>query len=586
MKPSILYSLAFKLLVAGFSVIPSGAGKDSKAPAVEWIPRQVIPATEAELEAWEAELKPLLWGIVTGVVSKCIVIDADDATSRAILENKGLAPHIITPRGGAHFYFQHPDRHIKTCAGILPHIDVRADGGFVNTVGKSKLGEYKIMNLPAADNLFPFSKLPAEIVKAMTAPSELATKPAEPMIEGQRNSRLTSIAGAMRRQGTDQEAITNALLAINQTQCQPPLSDAEVRSIAKSTSRYSPRLIEIPKESSSRNGHRLDLKTLTSVKAETVRWLWEPYIPYGKLTLLEGDPGVGKSWLTLAIVTALSLGHGFPGQPVLAYGPSLIASAEDGLADTIKPRLSAMGANTNIIQAVNELFTLDDIGFDQLEYAICNSEPLPILLVVDPLVAYLSGDMDINKANQVRYAMARLAKIADHYGLAIIAVRHLTKGGSQKPIYRGLGSIDFVASARSVLLAGVDPNAPQSRGFVHIKSNLALMGGAIGYELRDGNFYWLEHTELTQEKILGSFIEEEASPILEAKNIIETTLCAGPVAALEMAKAIQASCIPDRALNKAKKELGLSIKQGTIYRDGQEGKKGGGEWFWKLPMED
>lgn len=238
-----------------------------------------------------------------------------------------------------------------------------------------------------------------------------------------------------------------------------------------------------------------------------------------------------------------------------------------------------MGANTKIIQAVDGLFTLDEAGFQWIEGAICNSNPLPLLLVIDPLVAYLSGDIDINKANQVRYSTARLGKLADKYGLAIIAVRHLTKGGSLKPIYRGLGSIDFVASARSVLLAGEDPDSPQNRGFVHIKSNLAPKGQAIGYELRDGNFYWLEHTELTQEKILGTSNEDESHPLNEAKELIQNALLPGPVTAKDIFSEAKAKCISERTLNRAKKELGVEA-----YRDGQTGKQGGGQWFWKLQL--
>lgn len=571
------YNIAFRLLVSGFSVIPAG---ENKAPSVPWVARQVTPAAEAELETWEAGLKPPLWGIVTGAVSGVVVVDADDAPSRAILENKGLEPHIITPRGGGHYYFKHPGKPIKTCVGLLPHLDIRADGGYCNVVGKSKLGEYKIIKLPAQDNLYPFSELPAEIVKAMTAPSELTTKPAEPMIEGQRNSRLTSIAGAMRRQGTDQEAITTALLAINEAQCQPPLPDTEVKAIAKSTSRYTPQPTPEPKEEAPDNGHRPELKTLVKVKAETVRWLWEPYIPLEKLTLIEGDPGVGKSWLTLAIMSAVSLGRGLPHLENTPHGPCLLASAEDGIADTIKPRLSAMGADTRIITAIDGLFTLDDAGFEWLEETIFNLEPLPVLFVIDPLVAYLSATLDLNKANQARYATARLAHIADKYSIAIIAVRHLTKGGSQKPIYRGLGSIDYVASARSVLLAGEDPDPPHERAFVHIKSNLAEKGRAVGYDLRDSNFYWLDETNLTPEILLGT-AESGSSPSGEAREFILTTLATGPKQASDIWEEAKARLISEATLKRAKSDIGI-----ITYREGAQGKKGGGQWVWKLPEGD
>ncbi len=319
------------------------------------------------------------------------------------------------------------------------------------------------------------------------------------------------------------------------------------------------------------------IRNLVDIEAQTVKWLWHPYIPFGKLTLLEGDPGVGKSWLSLAIITAISLGRGLPGQADLAYGPCMMASAEDGLGDTIKPRLAAMGADISVIRAVDGLFTLDDGGFQWLEDKIL--EDIPILLVIDPLIAYLSGDMDINKANQVRYATARLAHLADTYGIAIIAVRHLTKGGSSKPIYRGLGSIDFTAAARSVLLAGQDPDKPQIRAFTHIKSNLAITGQPIGYEIKDGNFYWLEHTELTTERILAGFDNNSDKPALdEAKTFLIDILTNGECTTKDIFADAKSQGISEITLKRAKKELNI-----TAYRTGEKGREGGGKWYWKPP---
>lgn len=318
------------------------------------------------------------------------------------------------------------------------------------------------------------------------------------------------------------------------------------------------------------------IRNLQGVQVELVNWLWFPYIPYGKLTLIEGDPGIGKSWLSLAIITAISLGFGIPGQSDISNGPCLIASAEDGLEDTIKPRLISMKANCELISACSGLFTLDEIGFQWLENKII--ENLPVLLVIDPLVAYLSGTLDIHKANQVRYATARLSNIAGKYGIAIIAIRHLTKGQSSKAIYRGLGSIDFTAAARSVLLVGEDEDTKQ-RGFVHIKSNLAPLGEPVGYELKDGQFYWLDHCELTSEKILQPTVDRDTPERNEATSFISDILKDGPVPAHEIYdKALNVGGIAKRTLDRAKKQLRVES-----YKEGEKGKKGGGIWYWFLP---
>lgn len=319
------------------------------------------------------------------------------------------------------------------------------------------------------------------------------------------------------------------------------------------------------------------VKSMSEVTAETVKWLWHPYIPFGKLTMLEGDPGEGKSWASLAIATALSVGAQLPGQAegAVRTGETLLMSAEDGLGDTIKPRLMALQADCRQIHALDGLFTLDDKGFQVLESAIADF--MPVLVIIDPLVAYLSSDMDIHRANQVRHATSKLAKLANGYGPAILAVRHLTKGGSSKAIYRGAGSIDFTASARSVLLAGSDPDNPTAKGIVHIKSNLAMKGEAIGYELKEGGFYWTGKSELTYERIFAT--DTGGGGIAATKSFLLEILADGPVLTKEIyAEAESRGIASERTINAAKKALGV-----VASREGEKGKRGGGNWSWKLP---
>lgn len=302
------YQTAYKLLTLGYSVIPSGGGDKGKAPLVNWRDFQDKPPSEGQLESWENELKPPLWGIVTN--GRVAVIDADTQETRAALEAELGEPHVITPRGGAHWYIDTSGHPTKTMVGLLPSIDMRAIGGFANIIG----GKYQIKRLPVpGDNLIPWDRLPKRILLALNKPSVKALNGEVTVIlEGERNARLTSMAGAMRRKGADRAAIEAALLTINQVQCQTPLPETEVKRIAQSTSGYVPAPVVEKAKDNSENGHHPEFKLLSGIQVEDVKWLWYPYIPYGKLTLLEGDPGVGKSWLTLAIVTALSLGRGFP----------------------------------------------------------------------------------------------------------------------------------------------------------------------------------------------------------------------------------------------------------------------------------
>jgi hypothetical protein len=218
----------------------------------------------------------------------------------------------------------------------------------------------------------------------------------------------------------------------------------------------------------------IKLICLADVVPEHVDFLWHPYIPKGKLTLIEGDPGVGKSWLICAIATATAAGDGPSGWVQDVPGNVLMLSVEDGLADTIRPRLDAMRANVKRIFALQGALILNDSGLLRLESEIIDYRPT--LVAIDPLVAYLGAGVDLHRANETRAVMSRLAILAEKYHCAIVAVRHLTKGGKDKAIYRGIGSIDFTAACRSVLLVGSDPDDTSRRAVVHIKSNLSEKG--------------------------------------------------------------------------------------------------------------
>lgn len=318
------------------------------------------------------------------------------------------------------------------------------------------------------------------------------------------------------------------------------------------------------------------VRRMADVAPESVSWLWYPYIPKGKLTLLEGDPGVGKSWVALAIAAAVSLGRGLPGMEVGEPANVLLASAEDGLGDTIRPHLDAMGADARRIHAIDGPLTLDDTGFLSLESAIVAVRPA--LLVLDPLVAYLGGGLDIHRANEVRHVMARLARLAETHGLAELSVRHLTKGGALKPIYRGLGSIDFTAACRSVLLAGYAADSPQARGLVHIKSNLAPIGPPIGYELRDGHFYWTGESLLTAADILAADDGAGASKLEAAIAFLQDVLADGPVPAVRVLNDSRGAGLAERTVNRAKAKLHV-----VTHRQGSTGKRGGGGFMWHLP---
>ncbi len=236
-----IYTTAFELHSLGYPVIPSGGGDKGKAPLLDWKKYQDCKPSDADLAGWQQKLKPRLWGIVTGELSGLVVVDADTPDAVRMMEAELGPCHVVTPRGGAHWYFRHPGGKVKTLAGVQPGLDIRGDGGFINIVGMSSFGAYRIRSLPTPDSLIVWAKLPKGVKDALSGSSPVRDgTPRSALLEGHRNSELTSLAGILRRKGVQREAITAELLETNETRCVPPLTSEEVVKIAESISRYDP----------------------------------------------------------------------------------------------------------------------------------------------------------------------------------------------------------------------------------------------------------------------------------------------------------------------------------------------------------
>ncbi len=225
------YATAFKLHTLGFSVIPSGGGDKGKAPLVNWRDFQDKPPDDGQLQNWQDTLQPHLWGIVTGAISGLVVVDADTSEARADLEKLLGPPHILTPRGGGHWYFKQPEGAVKIKVGILRPVDIRADGGFVNVVGKRLDGAYKILTLPHSETLIPWERLPVRIKAALDGNNRehphsqpITTK----IFEGEgRNHAVDREAGRLCHIYKDPAIVKPMVWAYNQAVCVPPLSDEE-----------------------------------------------------------------------------------------------------------------------------------------------------------------------------------------------------------------------------------------------------------------------------------------------------------------------------------------------------------------------
>lgn len=312
----------------------------------------------------------------------------------------------------------------------------------------------------------------------------------------------------------------------------------------------------------------LKIISMDEVPVEEVEWLWYPYIPFGKLTIIHGDGGEGKTTLILQLTALLSRGEKLPCDSTEREPIKVIyQTAEDGLGDTIKPRLLAGNADCSQIKVIDESEATLTMLDERIEKAIVETGARALIL--DPVQAYIGAKVDMNRANEVRAILSQLGQIAGQYRCAIILVGHLNKAQGNKSNYRGLGSIDFQATARSVLIVGRLKDNPQIRVMVQDKSSLAPEGEPIAFELgKENGFRWLGHYDISVDDLLSGIPKEKKSE--QAENLILEYLSKGKYPQKELVKKAQTIGISKRVLDEAKKALNVrSLKEGS-------------QWYWEL----
>lgn len=316
------------------------------------------------------------------------------------------------------------------------------------------------------------------------------------------------------------------------------------------------------------------LTLYSDVRVLPVRWLWKPYIALGKITLLQGDPGDGKSTMMLNLIAELSKGGSTPdGKPLGCARRIIYQCSEDGAADTIKPRLDAFGADCRNIAFINEDvcggLTLDD---ERIRDAIIEFKPQ--LVVIDPIQSYIGSDSDLQIAVRARKLMRRISLWASTYDCAIVLVGHLTKKEGSRDLYRGLGSIDIVASARSVLQVERDPEDEYIRIVKQVKNSLAAKGNDILFEIRpEAGFKWISSAS---EPVAAESKEEFIPDLPRSKHelaaiLIKRLLSQGTVESAVVIAEMKKYNIGEKTMNEAKAALG--IKSFRKMR----------KWYWKMP---
>lgn len=300
----------------------------------------------------------------------------------------------------------------------------------------------------------------------------------------------------------------------------------------------------------------LKLIQMSQVEVEQIQWVWYPYIPYGKITVVQGDPGEGKTTFVLALIALLTKGEPLPEKENCAAPINVIyQTAEDGLADTIKPRLLSVGADCERVLVIDENEMELTLSDERLEQAIKKTDAK--VIVLDPIQAYLGGDVDMHRANEIRPIMKRLALLAERTGCAVILIGHMNKMGGAKSAYRGLGSIDIRAAVRSVLVVGRVRDEPTLRIVAHDKSNLAPEEKSIAFALDpDTGFAWKGYCETTVDELLcgnGSLLNKTA----QAENLLRDLLSDDEMASEEITALAKEMGISNRTLKIAKQNLGV-----------------------------
>lgn len=315
----------------------------------------------------------------------------------------------------------------------------------------------------------------------------------------------------------------------------------------------------------------LKLIAMSEIEREDVRWLWYPYIPQGKVTIIQGDPGEGKTTLALALAAQLTKGEPLPKCELCCEPTNVIyQTAEDGLGDTIRPRLEDLGADCSRVLVIDESEQALTLSDERLEQAIRKTGAG--LAVLDPIQAYL-GSIDMHRANEVRPIFKRLCLTAERTGCAVVLIGHMNKMQGAKSSYRGLGSIDFQAAARSVLVVGRMRDEPSIRIMAQCKSSLAPEGRSIAFELCPENgFRWREFCDTSVDELLsgtGSSVTKTMQMEDELRMLLRES-----VSAEEVQKRAEELNVSRRTLMIAKKNLGVLSE------------KIGDRWFWKLPEQE
>lgn len=311
---------------------------------------------------------------------------------------------------------------------------------------------------------------------------------------------------------------------------------------------------------------------MSEVQQTEVDWLWYPYIPFGKLTIIQGNPGEGKTFFAMQLAAACTNRKFLPQMEPFEPFNMIFQTAEDSLGDTVKPRLLSAEADLEKVLVIDDTDNPLTLADERIENAIRENDAR--LVIIDPLQAFLGANVDMNRANEVRPIFRRLAEVAQATNCAIVMIGHLNKASGSQSTYRGLGSIDITAVVRSLLFIGKVKAEPTTRVIVHEKSSLAPPGQSLAFSLGDEKgFRWMGAYDISAEDLLaGGEGNKTELKQEQAVKLIEEFLSEGrKVSIAEINKEATERGISERTVRLARNSMGDKI---ASERQGKDW------WIW------
>lgn len=531
-------------------------------------------------------------GIVTGKISGIFILDIDGHDGENFLKEleaiNGLLPktvEVITGSGGRHIYFKYPKHtDIRNSASTIgKNLDIRGNGGMiVCPPSLHKSGNQYEWSPDCASELADAPKWLLDLINTNQDKVSREKAKWEDMFngipEGQRNQVMASMAGKLAHSGMKESQALQVCLSLNKTHNEPPLPESEIVSILKS-------IFTINRSKAELDRSEVELRCIDDVEMVPIQWLWEDRIALGKLTVIAGQPGLGKSQITAMLCAHLTSETPFPDGARADRGSVIIISAEDDVADTVKPRLIAAGADlkrchfldgikTDINgETATRLFALEQ-DIELLEDTLKANKDIR-LIIIDPVSAY-HGKTDGHGNAEIRSLLMPYSKLAAQYNVAIVLVTHFNKSSSQEPLERVIGSIGLIAAARAGYAVIKDAEKDELRYFVPLKNNIGNDKGGFSFHVEGVHFedgiktsriVW-GATPVSAKEVLNP---EKKTQTNGASEFLSDLLSNGPVLTAEIFENGDCVGYSKSSLQRAKNRLGI------LHR--KLGYDQGGVWF-------